>query len=247
MINIILGPPGTGKTTKLLEICREKKEQGIPWDKIGFFSFSRKAAYEARDRARDKFQASRDDLVHFRTLHSFAYKHLPIDDNNLMKSKHWKELSDLIGFDLVFDNSDESIFANTNHKYVNLINLARLKGLSLHDAWNTTQELLRWSKLDFIDRAITEYKKENNLYDFTDMIIDYVEDFHPTSFDVLFIDEAQDMPKIQYDMVHKLISHSNETYIAGDDDQAIFRWSGADVDQFINLKGSVEILNKTYL
>ena len=116
MINIILGPPGTGKTTKLLEICRQKKEQGIPWNKIGFFSFSRKAAYEARDRARDKFQASRDDLVHFRTLHSFAYKHLPIDDNNLMKSKHWKELSDLIGFDLVFDNSDESIFANTNTK-----------------------------------------------------------------------------------------------------------------------------------
>ena len=51
MINIILGPPGTGKTTKLLNICQEKKEQGISWDKIGFFSFSKKAAYEARDRA----------------------------------------------------------------------------------------------------------------------------------------------------------------------------------------------------
>ena len=44
MINIILGPPGTGKTTKLLEICRAKKEQGMSWDKSGLFSFSRKAA-----------------------------------------------------------------------------------------------------------------------------------------------------------------------------------------------------------
>ena len=55
MINIILGPPGTGKTTKLLNICQEKKEKGIPWEKIGFFSFSKKAAYEARDRAGEKF------------------------------------------------------------------------------------------------------------------------------------------------------------------------------------------------
>ena len=101
MINIILGPPGTGKTTTLLNICKQKKQEGISWDKIGFFSFSKKAAYEARDRAREKFQASKDDLIHFRTLHSFAYKHLPLKENSLMKSKHWKELSQIIGFDLV--------------------------------------------------------------------------------------------------------------------------------------------------
>ena len=86
MINIILGPPGTGKTTTLLNICKQKKQEGISWDKIGFFSFSKKAAYEARDRAREKFQASKDDLIHFRTLHSFAYKHLPLKENSLMKS-----------------------------------------------------------------------------------------------------------------------------------------------------------------
>ena len=110
MINIILGPPGTGKTTKLLEICQQKKEQGITWDKIGFFSFSRKAAHEARDRARHKFQASKDDLVHFRTLHSYAFRHLPVSEDNLMKQKHWKELSEMIGFNLVFNENDDSIY-----------------------------------------------------------------------------------------------------------------------------------------
>tara|TARA_R100001443_G_scaffold4068_2_gene12217 strand:+ start:7003 stop:8508 length:1506 start_codon:yes stop_codon:yes gene_type:complete len=246
LINIILGPPGTGKTTTLLNICHQKKEQGISWDKIGFFSFSKKAAYEARDRAREKFQASKDDLIHFRTLHSFAYKHLPMKENSLMKSKHWKELSKIIGFDLVFDTNDDSIYSNSNHVYVNLINLSRLKNIPLKDAWNYGDHTINWSKLDYLNRCIEEYKEQNKLFDFSDMIINYTNDTFLTQFDVLFIDEAQDMPRIQYNMVDKLIKNSKETYIAGDDDQAIFRWSGADVDKFINLKGNVTVLDKSY-
>jgi len=247
LINIILGPPGTGKTTKLLEICKQKKEEGIGWDKIGFFSFSQKAAYEAKDRAREKFQASRDDLIHFRTLHSFAYRNLAIDDNNLFKKKNWKELSSLVGWDLNFDESDESIYTNTNHKFVNLINLARLKNTELLEEWRRSEDRsMSWDRLQYLDDIITGFKDENNLYDYTDMIVRYTLDPIINNFDVLFIDEAQDMPTIQYEMIDKLIKHSKETFIAGDDDQAIFRWMGADVDRFIDLKGSVQVLDKSY-
>ena len=247
MINIILGPPGTGKTTKLLEICKQKKEEGIGWDKIGFFSFSQKAAYEAKDRAREKFQASREDLIHFRTLHSFAYRNLAIDDNNLFKKKNWKELSSLVGWDLNFDESDESIYTNTNHKFVNLINLARLKNTDLLQEWRRCEDRsMSWDRLQYLDDIITGFKDENNLYDYTDMIVRYTLDPIINNFDVLFIDEAQDMPTIQYEMIDKLIKHSKETFIAGDDDQAIFRWMGADVDRFIDLKGSVQVLDKSY-
>ena len=247
MINIILGPPGTGKTTKLLEICKQKKEEGISWDKIGFFSFSQKAAYEAKDRAREKFQASREDLIHFRTLHSFAYRNLAIDENNLFKKKNWKELSSLVGWDLNFDESDESIYTNTNHKFVNLINLARLKNTDLLQEWRRCEDRsMSWDRLQYLDDIITGFKDENNLYDYTDMIVRYTLDPIINNFDVLFIDEAQDMPTIQYEMIDKLIKHSKETFIAGDDDQAIFRWMGADVDRFIDLKGSVQVLDKSY-
>ena len=160
MINIILGPPGTGKTTKLLNICQAKKEEGISWDKIGFFSFSQKAAYEARDRARDKFQASRDELDNFRTLHSFAYRNLPIDDHNLFKKKNWKELSSMIGWDLNFDESEDSIFTNTNHKFVNLINLSRLKNTELMEEWrNSDDRTMSWARLEFLDDTINKFKK----------------------------------------------------------------------------------------
>ena len=47
-------------------------------NKIGYFAFTQKAAYEARDRAMEKFNLSEDDLPYFRTLHSLAFRRLGI-------------------------------------------------------------------------------------------------------------------------------------------------------------------------
>ena len=66
MKTIVLGPPGTGKTTTLLNEVDMYLKQTDP-DKIGYFSFTQKAAYEARDRAMLKFNLSEDDLPYFRT------------------------------------------------------------------------------------------------------------------------------------------------------------------------------------
>ena len=56
----------------------------------------------------------------------------------------------------------------------------------------------------------------------------------------MFIDEAQDLSLLQWEMVRKIWSRAEKTYIAGDDDQAIFKWAGADVDHFIALKEEVD-------
>ena len=55
----------------------------------------------------------------------------------------------------------------------------------------------------------------------------------------MFIDEAQDLSLLQWEMVRKIWARAGKTYIAGDDDQAIFKWAGADVDHFIALKEEV--------
>jgi superfamily I DNA/RNA helicase len=57
-------------------------------------------------------------------------------------------------------------------------------------------------------------------------------------FDVIFVDEAQDLSLIQWAVINKLEKENKgvDIWIAGDDDQAIFGWAGADVNSFINWK-----------
>jgi superfamily I DNA/RNA helicase len=50
MIRKILGPPGTGKTTKLLHYVRTLVKFGVPLHRIGYFAFTKKAAGEAKGR-----------------------------------------------------------------------------------------------------------------------------------------------------------------------------------------------------
>ena len=75
MKTIVLGPPGTGKTTTLLKKVDHYLKETDP-DKIGYFAFTQKAAYHARDEAIKKFNLAEDDLPYFRTLHSLAFRKL---------------------------------------------------------------------------------------------------------------------------------------------------------------------------
>ena len=65
-------------------------------------------------------------------------------------------------------------------------------------------------------------------------------------YEVIFVDEAQDLSLIQWDIIKKLEKSSKQSIIAGDDDQAIYKWNGADAETFINLEGERVILKQSY-
>ena len=132
MKTIVLGPPGTGKTETLLGKVEDHLKKTDP-NKIGFFAFTQKAAYEARDRAMKKFDYTEDDLPYFRTLHSLAFRRLGIKKENVMQKRHYQDFGKKIDFDvdyLEYDDEEGGVFT-TKSDYLRIIQLAKLRNISI--------------------------------------------------------------------------------------------------------------------
>ena len=233
----LFGPPGTGKTTKLLKYVKTFLKLGTPIDKIGYFAFTTKAANEAIDRMLDWHDPfSRKDLKYFRTLHSLAFTRLGLKKSEVLQDEHYEDIGRRLGIQMTVysDGQETTGFVDSNSEYFNLINAARIKEITIEDEYNTDMYSQDMNKqlLQIISDELQNYKDSYKLVDFTDMIERFnVSELCP-KFDVAFIDEAQDLSPIQWKMVDIIKKNSKYVILAGDDDQAIYGWAGADVKKF---------------
>ena len=237
----VVGPPGTGKTRRLLNEVQRYVNKGVPLKRIGYFAFTRKAAGEARDRfLKIKTELTKKDIKYFQTLHSLAFNRLGLKEENVMQDLNYKAIGDTCGIQIKYAsyeiNNWNGIFSSDS-EYLGLINLARVKQISVLEQLDLNEHLskIERDKLENIASEINNYKKTYNLIDFTDMIQKFLDVDDTPEFDVIFVDEAQDLSLIQWAMINKIEKDTGcDVWVAGDDDQAIFGWAGADVDSFIN-------------
>ena len=254
METTIFGPPGTGKTTTLINLVKDKIKDGMDPTKIAFMSFSRKAANEAKDRAISELNLNTDQMIYFRTLHSLAFTWLGLDVKRVFKGADYNELGRLVGLEFRSNPTvgleDGPLFqiGAGGDKYMSVLQMARVREITLEKQFNDTWDhTLHWQQLKVLDKAYRDYKEAKNKLDFVDMIEKFILEGTSPKFDLLIIDEAQDLAPLQWRMVKEvLVPNSKETYYAGDDDQAIYTWMGVKIDDFLNACDNKTVLNKSY-
>ena len=250
---IILGPPGCGKTTRLLSIMEQEMDKGVSPNEICFVTFTRKGASEAAERAAQKFSLKSSELPYFRTLHSMAYRLMGYGKDSVMGRQDWCELGRMLGvqFSTYYETEEGLPQGSEKGDKLRFIDgFARARLLTCDDAWRAVgdEDVSAAEVVQFSD-TLEKYKDDMALVDYTGMLERFVIDGGPIPVKVAFIDEAQDLSTLQWEMVWRLVANAERVYIAGDDDQSIYRWAGADVDKFLALKDecqSVEVLGHSY-
>ena len=211
-------------------------------------AFTKRAANEALTRAVDKFGYEPKELTYFRTLHSLCYHWLGLTRSDVMARSNLREFSRAIGerINSAWDGENLMSLKSKGDTMLFLENMARNKCVGVREQWNGADSNISWLHFDWFVKNYSNYKQTNFLTDYTDMLERFLETKGTPNLEVLIVDEAQDLSALQWRCIEKLAENVKHVYVAGDDDQAIYRWAGADVDYFINLKGNNTYLNQSY-
>lgn len=236
----ILGSPGCGKTHRQLELFEKELEKVSP-KRIAFLTFTRSAREEALERASKKTGRNPEDFPFIKTIHAVCYNQLSMCQEQLIKPKDLIKFGESIGADirgtlhdpwsleeLTGENSEPTI----GDRLLHIIHLGRHRKLTLRPMLADVATDIDFAYAKWFVEAFKAWKKGQMKHDFTDLLTEYLEYCRPLDIDVLFVDEAQDLSALQWDVVHKLGQRVQRRYLSGDDDQTIYTWAGADPHLF---------------
>ena len=226
----VVGPPGTGKTTTTSDqVGRAVKKYDA--NAVLVTSFSRAAATEL---ANCDLPINPD---HLGTLHSHCFQALGKPHIAEAHVKEWNrlfphwEIMPLKGQGrLDGEDSTEEDLNSTKPTGDSLLReLNRYRGLIVDPS--------RWpATVREFDRKWVQYKRDRGLLDFSDLIEMCVRDFPiaPGNPTAIFVDEAQDLNRMQLALLRRWGRHASYSVLAFDDDQTLFSFIGAAPDAILD-------------
>lgn len=236
---------GSGKTRLLTyRIAYLITECNVPAHKILAITFTNKAANEMKERI-EKI-APDGELVTVSTFHSFCARMLRAYASFIPNYKeNFTIYSDNDTSKLMKDIFKEMNISDENIKDEFKHNISVIK--------NDNMSIEEYVKIFKYDSTIIEFERfyrtyqneliKNNAMDFDDLLINFynlistnqeVLDSIQNKYTYFSVDEFQDTNKIQYDIVKLLASKTRNVLIVGDEDQSIYGWRGANIDNIFN-------------
>jgi DNA helicase-2/ATP-dependent DNA helicase PcrA len=245
---LILAGAGSGKTRTLTHrIAYLIEEMGVnPWNILAI-TFTNKAAKEMRERV-DKVVGIGADNVWVSTFHSMCVRIL-------------RRYIDRIGYDTNFTIYDTDDQKNVVKEIIKRLNLdskmfkerAVLGAISAAKDRLETPEDMRINAAgnyndEVVARIYAEYQKAlmtNNALDFDDLIVKTVElfdkdyqvlDSYQERFVYIMVDEYQDTNTAQFRLVSRLAEKYRNLCVVGDDDQSIYKFRGANIQNILSFE-----------
>lgn len=217
---LVTAPAGSGKTATLVGAIKRYAKDN-PGDRIVAITFTRKAALELQSRT---FGVKVDSS----TIHSWSLKEL-----NKLGIKYKFKVS------ILQDEQIQEILVALSKKcgYYS-INFYMLFAYIMGN-YNIDVSQATKMKFEKVLRVYTQYKRDNQLYDFTDLplyLFDMLEKYNEEieNVDGLFVDEFQDVDEVQAKIFTKV--KAKKFFFIGDAQQSIYIFRQASSDNLKNLK-----------
>jgi len=246
---LVLAGAGTGKTRVITYRIVELIRSGVKPDRILAVTFTRKAAREMKERARELLQRRRRSrgtvtVPEISTFHSLCVRILR---RNIHHLGYPKEFS-------IYDRGDQEGAARAALRDVRVGHDKLRPGdlLAQIGAWKNrgvrpdqAAEIAQGDRQIFAALAYQRYQgalRASGAVDFDDLLLCTEELFErfprvrrkeASRFDHLLIDEYQDTNAIQYRIARALAERHRNLCVVGDDDQSIYAWRGAEVEHIL--------------
>ena len=249
---LVLAGAGSGKTTVLASRVAYILENGQtqPWQILAI-TFTNKAANEMKDRI-EKYVGENVKDMWIGTFHSICVRILrgTIDrlgytsDFAIYDSSDAKTLVKECIRELGFDEKEYP-----PKSIVSIISRAKNEMVMPEDFTSVFGNDFRMRKVSEIYDLYTKKLKLNNALDFDDLITKTVivlkenedlREHYRRKFKYILIDEYQDTNNTQYELISLLANENSNVCVVGDDDQSIYKFRGANIDNILNFEKDYE-------